>query len=265
MTVTHTVATTPLGDLTLVADDGVLTGDLLSHHWHRPGPSGFGERDDRGFGPVREQLAEYIAGQRTCLMATAPPRADGDEFQHRVWDVIAAIPYGETVSYGEIARRLGDGVLAKDVGSATGRNPLSVVVPCHRVVGKDGALTGYAGGLSASATCSTWGRRPSSPPPRTACYESALTPPSGSSRACATARIERSAAINARVAEASGCRLYASSSASAAFSNSAERRAGSADPADSEARRCRIDSRHGPSIRRRTSWRSCSSSAFCAS
>ena len=76
-----------------------------------------------------------------------PVRADGDEFQHRVWDLIAAIPYGETVSYGELARRLGGGVLAKDVGSATGRNPLSVVVPCHRVVGKDGSLTGYAGGL----------------------------------------------------------------------------------------------------------------------
>jgi methylated-DNA-[protein]-cysteine S-methyltransferase len=145
MTVTHTVASTPLGDLTLVADDGVLTGVYFPHHWHRPGPSGFGERDDRGFGPVREELAEYFSGQRTVF--DVPVRADGDEFQHRVWDVIAAIPYGETVSYGEIARRLGDGVLAKDVGSATGRNPLSVVVPCHRVVGKDGSLTGYAGGL----------------------------------------------------------------------------------------------------------------------
>jgi methylated-DNA-[protein]-cysteine S-methyltransferase len=145
MTVTHTVASTPLGDLTLVADDGMLTGVYFPHHWHRPGPSGFGERDDRGFGPVREQLAEYFSGQRTVF--DVPVRADGDEFQHRVWDVIAAIPYGETVSYGEIARRLGDGVLAKDVGSATGRNPLSVVVPCHRVVGKDGSLTGYAGGL----------------------------------------------------------------------------------------------------------------------
>ena len=145
MTVTHTVASTPLGDLTLVADDGVLTGVYFPHHWRRPDPSVFGERDDRVFGPVREQLAEYFAGQRTAF--DVPARADGDEFQHRVWDVIAAIPYGETVSYGEIARRLGDGVLAKDVGSATGRNPLAVVVPCHRVVGKDGSLTGYAGGL----------------------------------------------------------------------------------------------------------------------
>jgi methylated-DNA-[protein]-cysteine S-methyltransferase len=145
MTVTHTVASTPLGDLTLVADDGVLTGVFFPHHWHRPDPAGFGERDDTGFAAVLAQLEEYLAGQRTSF--DLPVRADGDEFQHRVWDLIAAIPYGETASYGELARRLGDGAAAKDVGSATGRNPLSVVVPCHRVVGKDGSLTGYAGGL----------------------------------------------------------------------------------------------------------------------
>jgi methylated-DNA-[protein]-cysteine S-methyltransferase len=145
MTVTHTVASTLLGDLTLVADGSALTGVYFPHHWHRPNPAAFGERRDEGFGPVREQLAEYLAGERTVF--DLPVRADGDEFQHRVWDLIAAIPYGETASYGELARRLGDGVLAKDVGSATGRNPLSVVVPCHRVVGKDGSLTGYAGGL----------------------------------------------------------------------------------------------------------------------
>jgi methylated-DNA-[protein]-cysteine S-methyltransferase len=145
MTVTHTVASTPLGDLTLVADDGVLTGVFFPHHWHRPDPAGFGERGDAGFAAVLAQLEEYLAGQRTSF--DLPVRADGDEFQHRVWDLIAAIPYGETASYGELARRLGDGAAAKDVGSATGRNPLSVVVPCHRVVGKDGSLTGYAGGL----------------------------------------------------------------------------------------------------------------------
>jgi methylated-DNA-[protein]-cysteine S-methyltransferase len=145
MNVTHTVASTSLGELTLVADGGVLTGVFFPHHWHRPDPATFGERDDAGFGPVVEQLEEYFAGERQEF--DLPARADGDEFQHRVWDLIAAIPYGETVSYGELARRLGGGVMARDVGSATGRNPLSVIVPCHRVVGKDGSLTGYAGGL----------------------------------------------------------------------------------------------------------------------
>jgi len=145
MTVTHTVASTPLGDLTLVADDGVLTGVYFPHHWHRPDTSGFGERDDRGFGPAREQLAEYFAGERTDF--ELPVRADGDEFQHRVWDVIAAIPYGETVSYGEIAREIGAPGAARAVGLANGRNPVAVIVPCHRVIGADGGLTGYGGGL----------------------------------------------------------------------------------------------------------------------
>jgi methylated-DNA-[protein]-cysteine S-methyltransferase len=77
-----------------------------------------------------------------------PLDARGDDFQHRVWDLIDRIGYGQTVSYGELARELGGQVLAKDVGAAVGRNPLCVIVPCHRVVGKDGALTGYAGGLA---------------------------------------------------------------------------------------------------------------------
>jgi methylated-DNA-[protein]-cysteine S-methyltransferase len=146
MTVTHTVTTTPVGELTLVADDGVLTGIYFPHHWTRPDPATFGERDDEGLTAVREQLAEYFTGARTEF--DLPVRTDGDEFQHKVWDLIAAIPYGETASYGELASQLGEGVLAKAVGQATGQNPLSVVIPCHRVVGKDGKLTGYAGGLS---------------------------------------------------------------------------------------------------------------------
>jgi methylated-DNA-[protein]-cysteine S-methyltransferase len=74
-------------------------------------------------------------------------RAAGDAFQRRVWDAVARIPYGQTTTYGEIARELGAPELAREVGAAVGRNPLSIVVPCHRVVGKDGKLTGYAGGL----------------------------------------------------------------------------------------------------------------------
>jgi methylated-DNA-[protein]-cysteine S-methyltransferase len=149
MSAAHSTATSPLGELTLVAEAGILTGLYFPHHWYAPHPATFGERTDAGFTEVKEQLAEYFAGQRQDF--DLPARAGGDEFQHRVWDLIAAIPYGETATYGEMARQLagqlGGQVLAKDVGAAVGRNPLSIVVPCHRVVGKDGKLTGYAGGL----------------------------------------------------------------------------------------------------------------------
>jgi methylated-DNA-[protein]-cysteine S-methyltransferase len=76
-----------------------------------------------------------------------PVRARGDEFQERVWDLVRQIPYGETVSYGELARQLGDGTTAQQVGAAVGRNPVCILIPCHRVVGAGGKLTGFAGGL----------------------------------------------------------------------------------------------------------------------
>jgi methylated-DNA-[protein]-cysteine S-methyltransferase len=146
MTTTHTVVGSPLGDLTLVADDGSLTGLYFPHHWYRPDPASFGTRDDAGFGDVTAQLSEYFAGDRADFDLPLDP--SGDEFQHRVWALINRIPYGQTTSYGELAKQLGDGTAARDVGQAVGHNPLSVIVPCHRVVGKDGQLTGYAGGLA---------------------------------------------------------------------------------------------------------------------
>ena len=136
----------PIGELTLVADGGRLTGVYFPHHWYRPDPASFGRRAEPGFGEIRRQLAEYFAGERQRF--ELPLGARGDEFQRRVWELIGAIPYGQTTTYGDLARALGGGVLAKDVGAAVGRNPLSVIVPCHRVVGKDGRLTGYAGGLA---------------------------------------------------------------------------------------------------------------------
>jgi methylated-DNA-[protein]-cysteine S-methyltransferase len=116
------------------------------HHWYRPDPAAFGRRSAIGFDEAERQLAEYFAGQRQRF--DLPLDARGDEFARRVWDLIDRIPYGHTTTYGDLARELGGQVLAKDVGAAVGRNPLSVVVPCHRVVGKDGRLTGYAGGLA---------------------------------------------------------------------------------------------------------------------
>jgi len=145
MTATHTVVASPIGDLTLVAEDGRLTGVYFKHDWRRPDPAGFGVRTQAGFDAVTRQLSEYFADQREQF--DLPADARGDEFQRSVWDLIGEIGYGQTTTYGELARALGPGVLAKDVGAAVGSNPLAVIVPCHRVVGKDGKLTGYAGGL----------------------------------------------------------------------------------------------------------------------
>jgi methylated-DNA-[protein]-cysteine S-methyltransferase len=145
MSVTHTTTDSPVGELTLVARDGSLTGVYFPHHWYRPDPATFGDRDEAGFGEAKRQLAEYFSGDRERFDLPLDPR--GDTFQHRVWELINRIPYGQTTTYGDLAKELGEGTLAKDVGAAVGRNPLSVIVPCHRVVGKDGSLTGYAGGL----------------------------------------------------------------------------------------------------------------------
>jgi methylated-DNA-[protein]-cysteine S-methyltransferase len=145
MTSTHTTIESPSGDLTLVARDGALTGVYFPGHWYPPAPATLGIRSESGFEQPAQQLAEYFAGARDSFeLATA---ISGDRFQQRVWRLIDEIPYGGTTTYGELARELGDPSLARTVGSAVGRNPLSVIVPCHRVVGKDGALTGYAGGL----------------------------------------------------------------------------------------------------------------------
>lgn len=145
MTPTHTTIDSPLGELTLVARDGALSGVYFPGHWYPPDEATLGVRSCSGFEQAAEQLAEYFAGARASFeLSTA---AVGDGFQERVWQLIDEIPYGDTTTYGELARELGGGSLARAVGSAVGRNPLSVIVPCHRVIGRDGTLTGYAGGL----------------------------------------------------------------------------------------------------------------------
>ena len=116
------------------------------HHWYAPDPATFGPRAETGFEAARSQLAEYFAGDRRRFRPAAQrPRR---RVPAPCLAPDRAIPYGETVTYGELAAELGSQVAARDVGAAVGRNPLSVVVPCHRVVGKDGRLTGYAGGLA---------------------------------------------------------------------------------------------------------------------
>jgi methylated-DNA-[protein]-cysteine S-methyltransferase len=139
----------PVGELLLTADAGGLTGVYFEPH--RWGPSaGDVARWRRGdlagvIAAARAQLAAYFAGELTAF--DLPLAARGTPFQERVWRALREIPYGATVSYGELARRLGDPRATRAVGAANGRNPLSIVVPCHRVVGADGTLTGFGGGI----------------------------------------------------------------------------------------------------------------------
>ena len=145
----HTVIGSPLGELTLVADGDTLTGVYFRHHWHPPTADALGQYValdcDELLKRAAGQLHEYFAAERTQF--DLPVAMIGDLRHRRIWDLLADIGYGQTKTYGELAAELSDGTTAYEVGQAVGRNPVSIVVPCHRVIGKDGALTGYAGGL----------------------------------------------------------------------------------------------------------------------
>ena len=143
---THTLVDSPIGPLTLVATSAGLSGVYLAEHRHGPDPSQLGTRDDTGFGPASAQLAEYFRGERSRFDLPLSPR--GTPFQRRVWELLATIPYGRTWTYRQLAEAAGKPTAVRAVASANARNPLSIVVPCHRVVGSDGSLTGYAGGLA---------------------------------------------------------------------------------------------------------------------
>lgn len=147
--VVHRVVDSPVGELTMVGDGRSLIGLYFSGHTRRPVQDTFGARDDLAFAPAAEQLAEYFSGQRTEFDVPLAPR--GNTFQRKVWAQLALIPYGQTRSYGQLAALLGGPGLARAVGAANGQNPISIIVPCHRVVGADGGLTGYAGGLERKA------------------------------------------------------------------------------------------------------------------
>lgn len=138
---------TPLGTLIAIAAGGVVTGLHFDGGRHAPeiAPEW---REEPYASPLREcaeQLADYFAGKRQCFDLPVAPR--GTPFQQRVWREIAKVPFGETITYAELAARAGSPGSARAAGAATGRNPLAIVVPCHRIVGTGGALTGYAGGL----------------------------------------------------------------------------------------------------------------------
>ncbi|GAA3173856.1 methylated-DNA--[protein]-cysteine S-methyltransferase [Blastococcus jejuensis] len=141
---THTVVPSPIGPLTVVREGGELVRLAMSPPAHLD-PDELGDRSDVGFGDVVRQLGEYFAGERTTF--DLPLRPHGSAFELAVWDQLTRIPYGETRSYGYVAKAVGEPGGAQAVGAANGRNPLAVVVPCHRVIGADGTLVGFGGGL----------------------------------------------------------------------------------------------------------------------
>lgn len=141
----HTVVDSPLGALTLVDQDGLLAGVWMTGQRHLPGPASYGGRDEAVLPALREQLVAYWQGELTDF--DVPLAVQGTAFQQRVWAVLRRIPYGHTWSYGRLAAELGSPGASRAVGLANGRNPVGIVVPCHRVVGSSGHLTGYGGGL----------------------------------------------------------------------------------------------------------------------
>jgi len=148
----------PVGELILTASDTALTGVYFPTSRRGPPPthradwvqdSGQG-RASASLARARQQLTEYFDGTRTTF--DLPLEALGSAFEHRVWNALRTIPYGVTMSYGELARRLGDVNATRAVGAANGKNPIPIIVPCHRVVGANGELTGFGGGLD----CKRW-------------------------------------------------------------------------------------------------------------
>lgn len=147
MTTYYTYFDSPVEPILLTSDGTALTGLFMAEHKHGPEIGGDWQQEDHTtpFPETRQQLTAYFAGQRTTF--DLPLALRGTQFQQRVWTALTGIPYGQTVSYGELAQRLGQPNASRAVGLANGRNPISIIVPCHRVIGANGKLTGYGGGI----------------------------------------------------------------------------------------------------------------------
>ena len=142
---THSYVDSPIGPLLLTGDGQALTGLYTDQHGRKP--TDLGERDDAEFAQARAQLEEYFAGERDDFDLPLNPR--GTAFQRAVWQALRQIRYGSTMTYLQVATQVGNPKAVRAVGSANSRNPISIIVPCHRVLGSDGKLIGYAGGFSA--------------------------------------------------------------------------------------------------------------------
>lgn len=145
----HHVLSSPVGDITLTGTDSAVTGIYFSDHKQPPPVPLDSVESAPPFAAVARQLEEYFAGEREEFQVELAPT--GTPFQMEVWEELRRIPYGQTISYGELARRIGKPAASRAVGLANGRNPISIIVPCHRVIGANGKLTGYGGGLSNKA------------------------------------------------------------------------------------------------------------------
>src|ERR1700710_1674248 len=141
----HYMMESPLGTLTLVSTNGVLSGLCMPDDLRGPKRDCLGSRTAFGFDLARTQLNEYFERKPPNFDLPTTPRRT--IFQQSVWSLLRSIPYGETRSYGQLADLLGNRLAIRAVGLANGRNPISIIVPCHRIIGSDGSLTGYAGGL----------------------------------------------------------------------------------------------------------------------
>jgi methylated-DNA-[protein]-cysteine S-methyltransferase len=146
----YTIFASPIGDLLLTGDGAALTGvDFLNRSadpvW---------QRDDGAFGEATAQLRAYFGGELTEFSLDLAPR--GTPFQQRVWSALRTIPYGTTTTYGKLATALGNARAMRAVGLANGRNPISIVIPCHRVIGANGSLTGYGGGMERKQWLLAW-------------------------------------------------------------------------------------------------------------
>jgi methylated-DNA-[protein]-cysteine S-methyltransferase len=143
----YTYVASPIGPLLLVRDEVGLAGLYLPDGRRPVTVAPEWERDDAAFDDVRTQLEEYFAGERRAF--DLPLHPIGTAFQHRVWTALLNIPFGETTSYGKTAAEIGAPTASRAVGLANGQNPIPIIVPCHRVIGANGSLTGYGGGLDA--------------------------------------------------------------------------------------------------------------------
>jgi methylated-DNA-[protein]-cysteine S-methyltransferase len=146
----------PLGRLLVHGDEQFVTGLFMPQHKGWRGPDASWREADTPFASLRTQLDEYFAGERRQF--DVPLKLPGTPFQMRVWQELVRIPFGETITYAQLAQRLGIPTASRAVGHANGRNPVSIIVPCHRVIGANGKLTGYAGGIDKKQWLLDWER-----------------------------------------------------------------------------------------------------------
>ena len=154
----------PLGRMCVQGDGQFVTGLYMPAHKGRRGPDPSWQESDAPFSAVRQQLAEYFAGERQQF--DVPLKLAGTTFQQQVWQELVRIPFSTTITYAELAQRVGQPTASRAVGHANGRNPISIIVPCHRVIGANGKLTGYAGGVDKKQWLLAWERGAAATEPR---------------------------------------------------------------------------------------------------